>query len=521
MSPTLSHKGVFLLSLVTGLFAITQFAYAAPPSTTYAPGETLTPTCAPGSSNCTVRASAATGANTDISSLTGLTTALSALQGGTGISSYNPGDLLYASAATVLSRLASSTGGTFLQTSFLTGKPSWVATSSLGIALSDTTGSLGSTRGGTGLIAAPGYGQIPVGNNSGGYTLTATSSLGLLGGGSGTVNSGTLNQLAYYAANGTTLSSIATSGLGIALSDTTGTLGVNRGGSGATTFGQGWLYSSGGSNALVASTSPTVNYIVATSTTATSTFANGINLTGGCISFAGTCLPLGSGASLVVANAWSALQQFSAGASSTQQSVFGKAYFGGTATSSFDSAGVLSLVSPLALGSGGTATTSFAAGGALFSDGSKLTQDVSNFFWDNSSKRLGIATSSPSNALEVNGVIAGLHLKGVGGTPSVSAGAGAGSSPTISVRGTDIAGEITLTTGTLPTLSATVLTLTFASAYGSTPFISVVPANAVTALLSGATMVFPTISTGALSLTSGLTALTAATTYKWDYIVIQ
>jgi len=53
---------------------------------------------------------------------------------------------------------------------------------------------------------------------------------------------------------------------------TTGQLGVGSGGTGAASFGQGWLYSTGGTNALAASSSPTVNYITATSSTATSTF---------------------------------------------------------------------------------------------------------------------------------------------------------------------------------------------------------------------------------------------------------
>lgn len=47
---------------------------------------------------------------------------------------------------------------------------------------------------------------------------------------------------------------------------------MSNGGTGASTFGQGWIYSSGGTGALAASTSPTVNYIIATSTTAASVF---------------------------------------------------------------------------------------------------------------------------------------------------------------------------------------------------------------------------------------------------------
>lgn len=43
---------------------------------------------------------------------------------------------------------------------------------------------------------------------------------------------------------------------------------VNQGCTGINAFGQGWLYSTGGNSALAASTSPTVNYIIATSTRA-------------------------------------------------------------------------------------------------------------------------------------------------------------------------------------------------------------------------------------------------------------
>jgi hypothetical protein len=97
----------------------------------------------------------------------------------------------------------------------------------------------------------------------------------------------------------------------------TGILPVTNGGTGVNSFGQGWIYSSGGTGALAASTSPTVNYLVATSTTATSTFAfgvqatninltsstatstaaNGINLSSGCFAVNGTCVGSGGNSS--------------------------------------------------------------------------------------------------------------------------------------------------------------------------------------------------------------------------------
>jgi intein/homing endonuclease len=57
-------------------------------------------------------------------------------------------------------------------------------------------------------------------------------------------------------------------------------LPVSSGGTGAQSFGQGWVYSNGGTGALAASTSPTVNYVTATSTTATSLFEGNLTVNG-------------------------------------------------------------------------------------------------------------------------------------------------------------------------------------------------------------------------------------------------
>jgi hypothetical protein len=132
----------------------------------------------------------------------------------------------------------------------------------------------------------------------------------------------------------------------------------------------------------------------------TSTLYNGLNVTGGCIAVSGTCLGTGGGIVTSItagagllggtitatgtislntgnSNTWSALQFFSANASSTNFSNFGTAYFGGTATSSFNSAGLLSLVSNgLSVGT------------------NQLVVSGGN---------VGIGTTSPSNELEVAG----------------------------------------------------------------------------------------------------------------------
>lgn len=118
--------------------------------------------------------------------------------------------------------------------------------------------------------------------------------------------------------------------------------------------------------------------------------------------------------------------------------------------------------------------------------------------------------------LAVNG-----HIITTGATPSIAANAGAGTTPTISIAGTDTAGAITLTTGTTPTVSADVLTVTFAAAYPSAPRVVFSPANANSALLNGNAAVYVTPATGTFKLTTGSAGLTAATQYIWSYHVIQ
>jgi hypothetical protein len=62
------------------------------------------------------------------------------------------------------------------------------------------------------------------------------------------------------------------------------------------------------------------------------------------------------------------------------------------------------LSSPIPIASGGTNNASaYTAGSVIFSDGSKLTQNNSNLYWDNTFNKLGIGTNSPAYTLDVNG----------------------------------------------------------------------------------------------------------------------
>lgn len=131
---------------------------------------------------------------------------------------------------------------------------------------------------------------------------------------------------------------------------------------------------------------------------------------------------------------------------------------------------------------------------------------------------LVIAVTDPT----FTGTTSSKHFSGTGTSPTIAAGTGAGTSPTVSIVGKDSAGAVSVTTGTLPTgTNAAVATITFNSAYVSAPYVVLYPANAATAALSGVSMTFITSTTTTFVITSGTTALTAATAYKWNYHVIQ
>lgn len=139
--------------------------------------------------------------------------------------------------------------------------------------------------------------------------------------------------------------------------------------------------------------------------------------------------------------------------------------------------------------------------------------------WDNNK-----LTTAAGN-LTVSGTLTSIvHLDGTGTAPVGAAGAGAGGSPssvTFDANATDLSGIVSITSGTLPTAAAVVMTVTFNTAYATAPHVELYPANAATALLSGVTMVYVTSATGNFVINAGATGLTAATGYSWVYHVIQ
>jgi hypothetical protein len=110
------------------------------------------------------------------------------------------------------------------------------------------------------------------------------------------------------------------------------------------------------------------------------------------------------------------------------------------------------------------------------------------------------------------------------GTTTIAAGTGAGTGPTISITGNDVAGVIDLTTGSTPAGSgATIATITFANAYTTAPkVVLLLPMGNVTATSAAISRSFvSTIGTTTWTIAqAGANPLAASTVYKWMYLVI-
>lgn len=129
--------------------------------------------------------------------------------------------------------------------------------------------------------------------------------------------------------------------------------------------------------------------------------------------------------------------------------------------------------------------------------------------------------------------------------PTVVAGTGAGTGPTVAMNGTDVSGVFLVVTGTVPAANAIIFTATFISSYvgqvsatgykrngvsvvnpNNFPVCIITPGNAVTASLPLASIPFIANDATLLGQTgfnfmSNTAALTASTTYQWYYIIIN
>lgn len=97
----------------------------------------------------TLNAKANTGSNSDITALTGLTTAISVAQGGTGLTTYNVGDIIYASGSSTFNRISAVAVGNALISSGTGTAPAWGKIS----LTSHVSGTLPVANGGTGTTS--------------------------------------------------------------------------------------------------------------------------------------------------------------------------------------------------------------------------------------------------------------------------------------------------------------------------------------------------------------------------------
>jgi hypothetical protein len=171
-------------------------------------------------------------------------------------------------------------------------------------------------------------------------------------------------------------------------------------------------------------------------------------------------------------------------------------------------------------GAGAIAVTS----GGYYAIGSSATNVFSQDVWLNrqSAGVFGIGTNS-TNTL---GAITLSKIKGGSSTPSIAGGAGAGTSPTVSITGTDLAGEITVTTDTDPSTGNIFCTVTFATAYSTSVYVSLTPTNDAAALLYGSGGVSAALwalgeTTRIRVFTNSSAAPNASTEYKFHYTAIQ
>lgn len=123
--------------------------------------------------------------------------------------------------------------------------------------------------------------------------------------------------------------------------------------------------------------------------------------------------------------------------------------------------------------------------------------------------------------------IIGSQLLTTGSAPSVVGGTGAGTSPTVTVSGNNIAGQITCLTGSSPASGgANVVIMTYnGQPITQTPkAVILTPGNAAAAALSGSTQVIGEIgnpTTQYFVIIGGSSALAGTTTYIWNYFIIQ
>jgi hypothetical protein len=131
------------------------------------------------------------------------------------------------------------------------------------------------------------------------------------------------------------------------------------------------------------------------------------------------------------------------------------------------------------------------------------------------SSSAGVLTASVKTRLDQ------IIADGVAG--STTTGTGAGTGPSLTIDGNDVAGAILLTTGTLPAANAKILDVTLAASFTNYPVVILTAGNAAaaTAISTGSVFVDDAVAAvNKFTLKSGAVGLTASTDYVFYYHVI-
>lgn len=129
--------------------------------------------------------------------------------------------------------------------------------------------------------------------------------------------------------------------------------------------------------------------------------------------------------------------------------------------------------------------------------------------------------ANPNDNMELrgDGRLMVKHIAGFSSAPAIAAGVGAGTSPTIAIAGTDLAGTVTLTTGTLPTGASTVFTITWNIPYQGPMNCVFFPNNDATAAV--ASLISASSPGGTTTVVRvALTGLGAGVSLSWSYNVM-
>jgi hypothetical protein len=178
------------------------------------------------------------------------------------------------------------------------------------------------------------------------------------------------------------------------------------------------------------------------------------------------------------------------------------------------------------IGNGGVNFYGGTAAMVLNSSGLDVTGGPLTFFpggWSPSTVLASIGASG--GGIYAQGTVSGAQPYRLSATkvaPTIVAGAGAGSGPTVSITGDDVAGIISVTTGSTPTASATVATITFAVALLTGAHVILQPTGANARGLTYLQVYCDdaNTTTAHFVLSVGSSALTGATAYTWLYHVV-